>query len=47
MFIGGKGISGVIHVQNTGRRDHAFKIVDVKVRYERGRSRTDACAGQD
>lgn len=32
VFIGGKGISGKIHVESTGRKDHAFKVIDVKVK---------------
>jgi len=31
VVISGKGISGKIHLESTGRKDHAFKIIDVKV----------------
>lgn len=29
---GGKGISGKIHLESTGRKDHAFNVVDVKIK---------------
>ncbi|KAL8287370.1 hypothetical protein RQP46_003822 [Phenoliferia psychrophenolica] len=35
VFIGGKGISGKIHLESTGRSDRAFNIVDVKVKIDK------------
>lgn len=38
VLLGGKGISGKIHVESTGRKDHAFKVVEVKVKVRSFRS---------
>ncbi|KAK4699364.1 hypothetical protein P7C70_g6896, partial [Phenoliferia sp. Uapishka_3] len=35
VFIGGKGISGKVHLESTGRKDHAFNVVDVKVKIDK------------
>ncbi|GAA6063477.1 hypothetical protein JCM10212_006339 [Sporobolomyces blumeae] len=35
VFLGGKGLSGKIHLESTGRRDHAFKVVEVKVKIDK------------
>ena len=31
VFIGGKGISGKVHLESTGKPNHAFYVRDVKV----------------
>lgn len=35
VFIGGKGLSGRVHVESTGRKHHAFKVVDVDVKLDK------------
>ncbi|GAA5906426.1 uncharacterized protein JCM6883_004476 [Sporobolomyces salmoneus] len=35
VFLGGKGLSGKVHLESTGRRDHAFKVVDVKIKIDK------------
>jgi len=35
VVISGKGISGKVHLESTGRKDHAFKILDVKVKIDK------------
>ncbi|GAA5879136.1 hypothetical protein JCM16303_001311 [Sporobolomyces ruberrimus] len=35
VFLGGKGLSGKIHLESTGRRDHAFKVVEVKIKIDK------------
>ncbi|KAM0751353.1 hypothetical protein T439DRAFT_380336 [Meredithblackwellia eburnea MCA 4105] len=35
VFIGGKGISGKIHLASTGRKDHAFRVMDVKIKIDK------------
>ncbi|GAA5973135.1 hypothetical protein JCM3765_006444, partial [Sporobolomyces pararoseus] len=35
VFLGGKGLSGKVHLESTGRRDHAFKVVEVKIKIDK------------
>ncbi|BGP33691.1 hypothetical protein JCM10296v2_005495 [Rhodotorula toruloides] len=35
VFIGGKGISGKVHVESTGRKHHAFKVVETKIKIDK------------
>jgi len=35
VFLGGKGLSGKIHLESTGRRDHAFKVIEVKIKIDK------------
>jgi len=35
VFIGGKGLSGKVHVESTGRKHHAFKVVEVKIKLDK------------
>lgn len=35
VFLGGKGISGKVHLESTGRPHHAFKVVDVHVKIDK------------
>lgn len=30
--LSGNGVSGKIHLESTGRKDHSFKVIDVKVK---------------
>ncbi|GAA5918486.1 hypothetical protein JCM6882_008315 [Rhodosporidiobolus microsporus] len=35
VFLGGKGLSGKVHIESTGRKNHAFKVVDVKIKIDK------------
>ncbi|GJN92734.1 hypothetical protein Rhopal_005772-T1 [Rhodotorula paludigena] len=35
VFLGGKGLSGKIAIESTGRKHHAFKVVDVKLKIDK------------
>lgn len=35
VFIGGKGISGKVHVESTGRKHHAFRVVETKIKIDK------------
>ncbi|KPV72383.1 uncharacterized protein RHOBADRAFT_66934 [Rhodotorula graminis WP1] len=35
VFLGGKGLSGKVHIESTGRKHHAFKVVEVKIKIDK------------
>ncbi|GAA5822401.1 hypothetical protein JCM11251_006326 [Rhodosporidiobolus azoricus] len=35
VFLGGKGLSGKVHIESTGRKNHAFKVVAVDVKIDK------------
>ncbi|BGP49902.1 hypothetical protein JCM10450v2_005807 [Rhodotorula kratochvilovae] len=35
VFLGGKGLSGKVQIESTGRKHHAFKVVDVKLKIDK------------
>ncbi|GAA5960221.1 hypothetical protein JCM21900_000554 [Sporobolomyces salmonicolor] len=35
VFLGGKGLSGKVHLESTGRKDHAFKVIEVKMKIDK------------
>ncbi|GAA6030366.1 hypothetical protein JCM8097_009074 [Rhodosporidiobolus ruineniae] len=35
VFLGGKGLSGKIHVESTGKKHHAFKVIETKIKIDK------------
>ncbi|BGP18009.1 hypothetical protein JCM10213_005048 [Rhodosporidiobolus nylandii] len=35
VFLGGKGLSGKVHIESTGRKNHAFKVVETKIKIDK------------
>ncbi|GAA5882221.1 hypothetical protein JCM8547_006892 [Rhodosporidiobolus lusitaniae] len=35
VFLGGKGLSGKIHIESTGRKNHAFKVIETKIKIDK------------
>ena len=35
VFLGGKGLSGKVHLESTGRKHHAFKVVNVDMKIDK------------
>ncbi|GAA5978322.1 hypothetical protein JCM10908_004313 [Rhodotorula pacifica] len=35
VFLGGKGLSGKVHLESTGRKHHAFKVVNVDIKIDK------------
>ncbi|GAA6017008.1 hypothetical protein JCM10207_001455 [Rhodosporidiobolus poonsookiae] len=35
VFLGGKGLSGKVHIESTGRKNHAFKVIETKIKIDK------------